>query len=81
MSRDQRKESWLFHFWLEAQDGSAIDYATAEELFEQLIAWVEARNLQIGGGFRAPTEEEMNPEPFPIRGLEGFADDDDEGVD
>ena len=66
MSRDRAEQSWLYHFWLEAQSGEPVPYLVAEELFDQIIAWVEERKLQIGGGFRAPTEEEMQPDPQPF---------------
>jgi hypothetical protein len=61
------EKSWVFRFSLEAQDESAVPYSQAEELIDMIIDWVEARNLQIGGGFRPPTQDELNPEPFHLR--------------
>ena len=64
MNKDLFEPAWVFHFFLEAQDGSPVAHDTAEELLDQIIAWVEERNLQIGGAFRATTEEEMRPFSF-----------------
>jgi hypothetical protein len=58
---------WVFHFVLEAQDGRPLPPETPEELIDQIIAWVEERGLQIGGGFREPTYEEANPAPLPLQ--------------
>lgn len=60
------EKSWVFRFSLEAQDGNVVPYPKAEELMNMIIEWVEDRNLQIGGGFRPPTKEELNPEPLPL---------------
>jgi hypothetical protein len=68
MAMNDAEKAWVFYFSLEAQMGRSVSYSEAEQLLDQVIAWVEERGLQIGGGFRAPTEEESNPEPFPLRG-------------
>lgn len=65
-AKGRQEEAWVFHFFLEAQEGTPVSSETAEELLDQIIAWVEARGLQIGGGYRAQTEEERNPKPYPV---------------
>jgi hypothetical protein len=64
MKKINLQPAWVFYFFLEAQDGSPVAHDTAEELLDHIIAWVEERNLQIGGAFRPPTEEEMRPFSF-----------------
>lgn len=67
-TRRKPQIGWVFHFVLEAQDGRPLPPSTAEALIDQIIAWIEERGLQIGGGFREPTYEEANPAPLPLRG-------------
>jgi hypothetical protein len=67
MTMSDAEKSWVFRFSLEAQDGSMVPYSQAEELIDMIIEWVEARSLQIGGGFRPPTQEELNPKSLPLR--------------
>ena len=68
MSAKRRPQvGWVFHFVLEAQNGRPLPPEAPEELLDQIIAWVEERGLQIGGGFREPTYEEANPAPFPLQ--------------
>jgi hypothetical protein len=57
MTGKEDEEVWAFHFFLE-QDGNPVPYSEAEALIDQIIAWVEERELQIGGGFHAATIED-----------------------
>jgi hypothetical protein len=65
MKAEQRsQEEWLYRFRIKAMTGQAIEYSVAEELFFDILRWVEVRCLQIGGGFREE-QEEASPEPKP----------------
>ena len=61
------EQAWVFCFFLEAQDGRLLSSSAAEDLLDQIISWVEEKGLQIGGGFRPPTHDEANPEPYSLR--------------
>jgi hypothetical protein len=50
------REFWAFRFCLEAEDGSPVPREEAEALLDTVIEWVEARGLQIGGGYGEPSE-------------------------
>jgi hypothetical protein len=50
---------WVFEFALEHERGERIPIATASELLEYILAWVEEHNLQMGGGFRPCSPEEL----------------------
>ena len=65
------KEYWAFRFCLEAEDGSLVPRGQAEELLEVIVEWAEARDLQIGGGYREPLEKDGTA---PLVGAEDFED-------
>jgi hypothetical protein len=65
MAVDRREKAWVFHFALEAEAAHRlVRYSEAAEVMENIHAWAESRGLRIGGGFRAPTCEEKNADPF-----------------
>ncbi len=68
MSNDSQA-CWVFSFCLESESGEPVSRAEATELMENIIRYVEENNLQIGGGFRAPRADEL--EPGPIFDVEG----------
>jgi hypothetical protein len=51
---------WEFQFILGGEDGRPISTRVAMGLFEVITEWVEARGLQIGGGYRVPDEQAGN---------------------
>jgi hypothetical protein len=55
---------WLFRFALEKEDGTYVEREIADSLFEKIIEWAEANGCQVGGGYRAPTEEELADGPI-----------------
>ncbi len=55
---------WLFHFGLESESGEPIEQTVAAELLEYIVVWAEQRGLQVGGGYRRPTQEELTPGPI-----------------
>ena len=58
MASDERATAWRFRFWLEHQeDDSPVSEQLAEELMNWIVDWAESRGLQVGGGFRAETDE------------------------
>src|SRR5436305_10112210 len=48
MSTRDPQQGWVFHFVLEQQEGNLLPDTTAEELLDNIIAWVEERGLEIG---------------------------------
>lgn len=65
MSNDHDEEVWVFRFCLESElEEVKISPEVAENLLEQISVWAEERGLQIGGGYRKPTAEEMKPGPI-----------------
>jgi len=68
MSNEHYESCWIFNFVMESESGDLVPVRVAEELMDQIILWVEERSLQIGGGFREPKPEELEPGPiFEIR--------------
>jgi hypothetical protein len=59
----QSEQVWLFNITLEKEDGSKFDSNYPEELLNIIVNWAEQNQLQIGGGYRAPTHEEMQDGP------------------
>lgn len=54
MKPPDQEEVWIFRFVLESEKGAPVSRQQADDLLKQIIAWVEAQGLQIGGGYRAP---------------------------
>lgn len=63
MSKDQN-EVWQFRFVIEKESGEPIDSAVASELLMHILDWVEAHDLQMGGGYHIPKETDFPP--FPV---------------
>ena len=55
---------WIFRFTIEHESGSPVDRATAEALMENIVKWSETKGLQVGGGYRSPKPEELEPGPI-----------------
>ena len=55
---DEPQQAWLFRFGLERRDGERFPHQVAEELMAVIVAWAEARGLQVGGGFAPPPPDE-----------------------
>ena len=64
MSTERAEPVWLFHFALESESGVPIPSTIPEELIDLIVDWVEKRELQIGGGYRAPDPNELQPGPI-----------------
>lgn len=63
MSKDQNEE-WLFKFVIEKESGEPIDRAVASDLLMHILDWVEAHDLQMGGGYYIPKESDFPT--FPV---------------
>lgn len=51
------ENEWQFLFHMTSEDPDLrLPYALADELFNLITQWAEARNLQIGGGFKGVSE-------------------------
>ncbi|UHQ20901.1 hypothetical protein LVB87_07130 [Lysobacter sp. KIS68-7] len=59
--------AWGFSFALESGDGRQLSRDTADELFDVIIAWAEARGHQIGGGYRGVDNDASTEDVFPLR--------------
>jgi hypothetical protein len=65
MAVDRHEKAWVFDFALEAKAGHRlVRYSEVEEVMEKIHAWAASRGLRIGGGFRVPTDEGKNVNPF-----------------
>lgn len=62
----RREVAWMFRFALSATRERQVSYARAEQLFENIIEWVEQRDLQVGGGFSAEKRADTDP-PRPLQ--------------
>ena len=63
------EEVWQFNFFLEPAAKANVERAKADELMNLIIAWAEANDCQIGGGYKTPPPENANPEElFPLDG-------------
>jgi hypothetical protein len=51
---------WEFRFTLEGADGRPLSTKTATALMAAITEWVEARGLQIGGGYDVPDGQAGN---------------------
>jgi len=64
MSKELDEPVWIFRFALESESKELVSPRVAENLMDHIIAWVEERGLQIGGGFRKPKPGENEPGPI-----------------
>ena len=65
MSGNEPQVAWEFNFAIEREDGELITVDQANEFMDAIVMLVEARGLQIGGGFSA---YKAGPDPlFPLR--------------
>lgn len=65
MKTNEHQEAWVFYFFVESAKNEPVPYELAERFLDDIIATAEARGLQIGGGFRPPTQEENTLDVFP----------------
>ena len=56
--------AWIFRFTLEHESAKPVDRSTAEQLMQRIVAWAEAEDLQIGGGYRCPKPDELKQGPI-----------------
>ena len=55
---------WIFRFSLEHESGKPVRRTTADALLQSIVKWAEEENLQVGGGYRPPRPEELEPGPI-----------------
>jgi hypothetical protein len=60
MTEKESREAWVFYFFVESDSNEPVAYEVAEEFFDHILQSAEQRGLQVGGTFRAPTDEENN---------------------
>ncbi len=63
MKTEDTAPVWLFDFALESESGEPVSSNVPDELMDVIIDWAEKRDLQVGGGFRAPRPEELERGP------------------
>jgi len=61
---DNSQPVWIFEFAIESESGELVPQSSAAELLERILELVEDRGLQIGGGYRIPKPEELEPGPI-----------------
>ncbi|MBW3542572.1 MAG: hypothetical protein KY476_20100 [Planctomycetes bacterium] len=59
MTPSGQQPVWLFDFALESETGEPVAAERAEQLLDMIVAWAEERQLQVGGGYRPPSDEEL----------------------
>jgi hypothetical protein len=64
IEKKNSEEVWLFKFALESENGEKLERKKTDELMDTIIAWAEKNNCQIGGGYRKPSNDEVDDSPI-----------------
>ncbi len=61
---DNQDVCWIFNFALESTSGVPVARSVPSALLETIVQWAEDNEMQIGGGYRKPSEQESKSGPI-----------------